>query len=309
MNAEVDTAGKIVVGTDGSERANKAVDWAADRAAARELPLAVLYVIPETPLPARTAAASAIHHGADYVADYVARSQVKVEKLVADLVQRHPGLSATGHAIQGNPSHVLANATHDADMVVVGARGHSAPLSVKLLGGVSDAVASHSKGSVVIVSDEAHENPKGPIVVGVDDSPEAKAAILRGFHAADTRGVPLIAINTWDFGPYDAVNAEVWDRSMTDITASQTEMVKKALADSWAIFPNVEVEIRVVRGRPETAIIEASKVAGLVVVGSRGRGGFTGLLLGSTSKHVLRESFCPVLVTRGYRLLHAQPDA
>ncbi len=304
MNAEIETAERIVVGTDGSERANKAVEWAADRAVARKLPLLVLFVVPEMPLPGRTAAAAAIYHGTDYVADYVNHAQERVDKIVAELRQKYDGLNVTGLALQGNPSYVLAGASKDAAMVVVGARGQSAPLSVRLLGGVSDAVASHAKGPIAVIGDGSHEHPDGPVAVGVDDSPPAKAAIDLAFDAADVRGVPVIAVNTWDFGPYDAFNAEVWERSMAEITESLTESVTEILAPIRARYPNVPVEIRVVRGRPETALIKASEEAGLVVVGSRGRGGFTGLLLGSTSKHVLRESKCPVIVTRGYRLLH-----
>ena len=71
------------------------------------------------------------------------------------------------------------------------------------------------------------------------------------------------------------------------------------MADAINEYPDVPVEVRVVRGRPQEALVEASDGAGLVVVGSRGRGGFRGLLLGSTSKHVLRESHSPVIVTRG----------
>ena len=116
---------------------------------------------------------------------------------------------------------------------------------------------------------------------------------------AHVREVPLVAINAWDFGAYDAYNADVWEYSIDEITAGLTEMVDKQLADGKAKFPEVPVEIRIVRGRAEVALVDESKKAGLVVVGSRGRGGFAGLLLGSTSKHVLREAHCPVIVTRG----------
>ena len=72
MSAELETKGRIVVGTDGSPRSEKAVDWAAGRASARKLPLLVLFVVPELPLPGRTAAAAQIHHGMNYIADYLA---------------------------------------------------------------------------------------------------------------------------------------------------------------------------------------------------------------------------------------------
>ena len=299
MTAELQTAGRIVVGTDGSLRAEKAVAWAANRAAARNLPLLILLVVPELPLPGRTAAAAAINQGTHYVDDFLAESQQKVEAVAERLRAEYPGVEIEARVVQGHDSSILAEASKDAAQVVVGARGQNAPLSVKLLGGVSDAVASHAHGQVAVISDFAEENPNGPVVVGVDDSAPARAAAWIAFDAAQVRGVPVIAVNAWDFGPYDAFNAEIWDHSMQQINTSLTDLVNEVLAPLREEFPNVEVEVRIVRGRPENAIVDASKGAGLVVVGSRGRGGFKGLMLGSTSKHVLRESHAPVIVTRG----------
>ncbi len=299
MTAELQTAGRIVVGTDGSLRADKAVAWAANRAAARNLPLLILLVVPELPLPGRTAAAAAINQGTHYVDDFLAESQQKVEAVAERLRAEYPGVEIEARVVQGHDSSILAEASKDAAQVVVGARGQNAPLSVKLLGGVSDAVASHAHGPVAVISDFAEENPNGPVVVGVDDSAPARAAAWIAFDAAQVRGVPVIAVNAWDFGPYDAFNAEIWDHSMQQINTSLTDLVNEVLAPLREEFPNVEVEVRIVRGRPENAIVDASKGAGLVVVGSRGRGGFKGLMLGSTSKHVLRESHAPVIVTRG----------
>lgn len=298
MTVELQTAGRIVVGTDGSLRADKAVAWAANRAAARNLPLLILLVVPELPLPGRTAAAAAINQGTHYIDDFLAQSQQKVEAVAERLRAEYPGVEIEARVVQGHDSSVLAEASKDAAQVVVGARGQNAPLSVKLLGGVSDAVTAHAHGPVAVISDFAEEHPNGPVVVGVDDSDHARAAAKIAFEAADLRGVPVIAINAWDFGPYDAFNAEIWDHSMKQITDSLTDLVNEVLAPLRAEYPNVEVDVQVVRGRPENAIVEASKGAGLVVVGSRGRGGFKGLMLGSTSKHVLREAHAPVIVTR-----------
>ena len=88
MSAELETKGRIVVGTDGSPRSEKAVDWAAGRASARKLPLLVLFVVPELPLPGRTAAAAQIHHGMNYIADYLADAQKKVDRVVAQMRQK-----------------------------------------------------------------------------------------------------------------------------------------------------------------------------------------------------------------------------
>ena len=299
MTAELQTAGRFVVGTDGSERANKAVDWAAEQAQIRKIPLLVLHVIAEIPLPSRTHVLKAMARGGGFLEQYKERAQQRLDKVLAQLKEKYPDLEVEGQVVRGNPSAVLAEASRDAFLVVVGARGQGAPLSVKLLGGVSDAVVTHSHGPIAVITDESIENPGGPVVVGVDESAAAKGAIDFAYETAHVRGVPLVAINAWDFGAYDAYNADVWEYSIDEITAGLTEMVDKQLADGKAKFPEVPVEIRIVRGRAEVALVDESKKAGLVVVGSRGRGGFAGLLLGSTSKHVLREAHCPVIVTRG----------
>ena len=298
MTAELQTAGRIVVGTDGSNRAGKAVDWAAEQAAARGLPLLILRVVPELPLPGRTAAAAAVHHGSDYLADFMAAAQRRVDEAADRVRARYPDLAVTARVVQGHDSSVLAAASRDAAQVVVGARGQNAPLAVRLLGGVADAVTAHAHGPVAVISDFAEDRPDAPVVVGVDDSPEARAAARIAFEAARLRKVPVLAIHAWDFGPYDAFDADIWERSMTEITASFTALVERVLTGLRTGFPDVEARISVVRGRPDNAIVAASKQSGLVVVGSRGRGGFAGLLLGSTSRHVLRDAFAPVIVTR-----------
>jgi nucleotide-binding universal stress UspA family protein len=91
---------------------------------------------------------------------------------------------------------------------------------------------------------------------------------------------------------------DIWDESMSEILDTLTKNIEGVFADIKAQYPEVQVELRIVDSSASQALIDASIDAGLVVVGSRGRGGFTGLLLGSTSKRVLREAHCPVVVTR-----------
>lgn len=296
MVPKIDSAGQIVVGTDGSQRAHKAVEWAADQAAVRKLPLRIVFVVPEVPLPGRTAAAAKISQGTNYLVNFLEKSQRKLDEAVEWIRAKSPDITVVGQLVQGNPSYLLAEASKDAAMVVVGARGEGAPLSVRMLGGVSDAVVQHAHGPVAVVDDEADEHVNGPVVVGIDESDASKAAIALAFEAAELHGVPLIAVNAWDVSDYAD---KVWDGSLGEITGDLTEMVEGLLADQMAAHPGVPVEIKVIRGVPEAALVEESKNADLVVVGSRGRGGFKGLLLGSTSKHVLREAYSPVIVTRG----------
>lgn len=290
----LDTAGRIVVGTDGSERARKAVDWAADRALARGLPLLIVMVIPG-PQIGRTFTAVTD----EYQTQFKRRCQQRLNAELERLRAAHPTLDVKAELVEGYASYVLAQASKNAAQVVVGARGRRAPISVKLLGGVSDAVASHAHGPVAVITDEAQENPGGPVVVGIDDSNEARAAAKLAFEAADLRGVPLVVIHAWDYAmlgtPWEY---DIWDESMSEILDTLTKNIEGVFADIKAQYPEVQVELRIVDSSASQALIDASIDAGLVVVGSRGRGGFTGLLLGSTSKRVLREAHCPVVVTR-----------
>ncbi|MGI5951987.1 MAG: universal stress protein [Brooklawnia sp.] len=290
---EQNPAGRIVVGTDTSVRADRAVDWAADRAQALGRELLIVHVVPERPF------AGSPQTAATYEEQYFANAQEAIGKVVTRTRERHPGLVVTGQMVKGHASKVLAEASMDAELVVVGARGQSAPLSMKLLGGVSDAVAAHSHGPVAIITDEAQEHPQGPVVVGVDDAPEAQAAIALAFQAAQARAVPLVALYAWDIGPQETPwDIAIWSEEAGSIQDRLVQLVDELLVEHKARHPAVEVVTRVVRDRPHDALVHASKQAGLVVVGSRGRGGFAGLLLGSTSKRVMREALCPVIVVR-----------
>ncbi len=304
MSSELPTQGRIVVGTDGSERAEKAVQWAAERAGKRRLPLLIVQVIPrDQTLGTVPSAVYGELPGSiltEYQRDYVEQVRKRLTELAEKAKADNPDLEVETAVVEGKASVVLAEASRDADLVVVGARGATAPRTVKWLGGVSDAIVTHSQGPIAVITDEAHENPKGPVVVGVDDSEPARVAARLAFRAADTRGVPVVVVYAYTYGPAESAwDPSVWDPSGTKHQAALTEHVKQIVADAINEYPDVPVEVRVVRGRPQEALVEASDGAGLVVVGSRGRGGFRGLLLGSTSKHVLRESHSPVIVTRG----------
>lgn len=283
--------GRIVVGTDGSQRARKAVDWAAKRAIARGLPLTVMHVVPE-----RTAARAMLPNELLDEREVREQRHAQLDELVEQLREENPGLSVSAVVLEGHPSYVLAQWAKRAELVVVGARGESAPLSVRLLGGVSDEVVSHARGAVAVIGDQAHENPDGPIVLGVDDSPEARAAAMIAFDAAEVRGVPLRAVHAYDYGPQDSFWWPTATGATESFKAQLAELVRQVLVEAAEAHPAVQVEVQVTGARPAEAIITASRDAGLAVVGSRGRGGFAGLMLGSTSKQVLREAHCPVIV-------------
>ena len=282
MNVVSEAKDRIVVGTDGSRRADRAVDWAAGRAAALGLPLLILHVVPGRPTPSTplTAVTASFEEG------FHEEALERLERVVRRAHELHADLDVTGEIVEGNAAHVLAQASKEAALVVVGARGESAPVTVRLLGGVSDQVTAYAVGPIAVIPDEEHASPDGPVVLGVDESPEARAAMWFAFETAAERGVPVVAIHAWQ------------DRDSREIVARVTDIVEGMLTEARAEYPEVPVEVRVIHGKPHHELVQASKEAGLVVVGSRGIGGFTGLLLGSTSKRVLRDSHCPVVVTR-----------
>ncbi|MGV9306641.1 universal stress protein [Nonomuraea sp. NPDC003727] len=135
------------------------------------------------------------------------------------------------------------------------------------------------------------------IVAGFDGSAAAKAAVEWGADDALRLGVPLRIVYAVDRWPYQiaAFPAQEWPDTL--IQAGQ-----KLLAEAEAVVrarrPEVTVDTRLVQGSPSAVLVEAAGEAAEVVVGSRGLGGFTGMLLGSVSMHVAGHSPCPVVVVR-----------
>ena len=136
----------------------------------------------------------------------------------------------------------------------------------------------------------------GRIIVGVDGSPASIEAIRWGAGQAALTGSKLVAVTAWSipasygvaFGGEDAID---WK---SNATQALDEALTEALGDSASTVERV-----VDQGHPAYLLTEASKDADLVIVGSRGHGGFTGLVLGSVSQHVVAHADCPVVVIRG----------
>ena len=147
----------------------------------------------------------------------------------------------------------------------------------------------------------------GAIVVGIDGSANARRALAVAAAEARARGARLRVITTWmvplfegmpmpivggfpvDYGrPYEEICAAV--------ESSSRELVEREVAEVLGADPGIEIEPLALEGAPATVLIDASREADLLVVGSRGRGGFKGLLLGSVSQQCVHHAACPVLV-------------
>ena len=192
---------------------------------------------------------------------------------------------------------------------VVGAHG-SGRLSDAFFGSVAARLAAHGHGCIVIARpDHATNATAGPgaVVVAVDGSPQARAAIGFAYEEAALRDTALVAIYTWNDQPLThALGSYPLDINTSGFDEREHQLLEAELAGWEQKYPQVPVRMRVLRGRPTPNLLRYASITGdhpaqLFVMGSRGRGGFTGLLLGSTSQAVIAHAECSVAV------LHTAP--
>ncbi|MBO0713141.1 MAG: universal stress protein [Acidimicrobiales bacterium] len=138
------------------------------------------------------------------------------------------------------------------------------------------------------------------VVVGIDGSPGSLAALQWAAEAARHRGVPLHVLFAWDDLGTHLAKTTRENKKPTEEEEREAALglIEKAVREALGAEPGVEIVPCPERGEPTPALLAASKTADLLVVGSRGRGGFAGLLLGSVSQHCIQHAHCPVAVIR-----------
>ena len=141
------------------------------------------------------------------------------------------------------------------------------------------------------------EEQQSRIVVGVDGSPSSIEALRWALHQAEATGARVLAVQAWEVPYMYGVGAVVLpgDQFATAAEGQLQEAIEKARASG----PDVPIDSLTVSGHPARVLIEHSKDAALLVVGSRGHGGFVGMLIGSVSQYCIQHATCPVVVTRG----------
>lgn len=282
---------RLVVGVDASDGARQALRWALKEGRLRNRPVeavAVWSYLEQTSLTAQgflpqfdeTAACAALH---DLIAiEAAGYDDVEVlERATCDLAARG-----------------LLEASADADLLVVGARGLGAVKSA-LLGSVSDQCVRHSKCPVAVIRG-AVESARNEIVVGVDGSEHAHAALSWALDEGVRRDAVVRVVAVWRFPAVSAMGWEFAILGTDDLVAGAEGTLDRALAavseGRQDRMPKVE---RVVgQEHPGIALLEAAEGAAMVVVGARGHGGFAGLLLGSTSTYCVHHGEGPVVVVR-----------
>jgi nucleotide-binding universal stress UspA family protein len=294
MSSHQITEGSVVVGVDGSASSELALRWALDEARRTHSPLHVVHALEvevvfsdEHQLGTGEAPTSS---------DPVITSAMDLVRMTA------PEVQATGHSVTGPAPTTLIAASRVAGTVVVGAHARGA-IPAALLGSVSQDVAVHAHCPVVVVRENSTQGGVGPgqVVVGLDGSEASEPALSYAFAHAAATGCSLTAVHTWWWEPMEGLSQdEPWAGDWTQIASQEETLVAESLAGWSEKYPDVPVRRRVVRGDPVVELLRESRNARLLVVGSRGRGGFAGLLLGSASRRVLKRATCPVAIVRSF---------
>jgi nucleotide-binding universal stress UspA family protein len=283
----------VVAGVDGSDDARLAVDLAAWEADRRHAPLRLVSGLQAVYLYGMVAAAYDMERQVRDLGDLLIAEAARV-------AARHPALTIATEVVRGEPASVLVDESASAQLIVVGSRGLGGFASL-LAGSVSAQVAAHAKGPVIVVRPTAatgtRETPgNGPVVVGVDGSTGSAAAVEFAFEEAAARGTGLIAVYAWSMMPHDAGG----DDPRREQRVAETALVD-AVAPWREKYPDVPVEHRAMHSLvPVQTILDESGGAGLIVVGPRGRGGFTGLLLGSVGDGLVRHANTPVAIVHNH---------
>ncbi|MEV5705007.1 universal stress protein [Actinoallomurus sp. NPDC052274] len=281
---------EIIVGTDGSDQSLRAVEWAADEAVRRALPLRIVLAEAEwmydTPVDPRLGAVREwlLTGGRDLLARAVSTARERV-----------PGVMVQAETAPGQVARVLLSKAGNAAMIVLGGHGMGAATGL-LLGSTTLQVVTHARVPTVVVRD-LEPAVRREVVVGVDGSAVGEPAVGFAFEEAALRKARLRALHVWSHpasrGPGD-MQPLVYDPQI--VAEEELRLVETSLATWQDKFPEVEVVFDVEHGRPARILAGASARADLLVVGTRGRGGFSGLLLGSVSHALLHRAHCPLAV-------------
>ncbi len=288
----------VVVGVDGSPSSLEAVETAAREAALRGTGLRLVHAFGRR-------SAHVPHPGPPWnpagtgIRELVDGTVAEAERRARDSV---PGVEIDRDVVLGEPTTVLVIESRTAALAVVGSHGRGAVAGL-LLGSTAGHLAAHGRCPVLVA--RGRRAPGGPVLLAVDDAPSSAPAVHFAFAEARLRGVGLAAVHVCGPGSADAYDGPAdppfvtYDRG--HLRDHAEHVIEAALAGDEQKHRDVRVQHRPVVGRVRHTLIRASEDAGLLVVGARGRGGFTGLLLGSVSQTVLRHARCPVAVVRDGR--------
>ncbi|MCX5151648.1 universal stress protein [Streptomyces sp. NBC_00320] len=282
MSGKTGEGRELVVGIDPARDWHLALAWAADEAHRRRLGLHLVAAVPpqhdthpvdDTPhqTALRQAGAHALEDAVDWARD------------------RHPELEVSGDLQAGPPAAVIGRLSQEARMVVLGSRHLSRTAEFFSAGSLVVPVAAQAGCPVVVVGDAEHVSQQPPyVVVGIDGSESSKAALAFACEEADLRGAELRVISVFQ-------SPVLWLHDEEVALQAQRRMLAEATAGWPAKYPDVAVRHEIPIGHPVEELAKAAEHALAVVVGRRGRGGYSGMHLGSVVHGLLHRAHCPVI--------------
>ena len=296
------TPHEVVVGVDGSPGARTALAWGLREARLRRTPVRLVTVWPEDRPPHSHDGGIGGPGLADVERDVRESMSGEAAAVAAstacEAVPVHPEVR------YGQPARQLIDAAGDGGLLVVGSRGRGA-LRGALLGSVGQQCAQHARGPVVVVrggepagSAPLEPGAAGRVVVGVNGSPGSGAALRFAEEEARLRAGELHVVHAW-IDTVSGYGGPPWAVPVTTLRERADATLRRSLEQAWPTgSPGVRIRAETVEGVEWDVLTRVAEGAELLVVGSRGRGGWSGLLLGSVGLHAITGAPCPVAVVR-----------
>jgi nucleotide-binding universal stress UspA family protein len=284
----------ILVGVDGSPASKAATDWAARDAALRKVPLTLIHVLsppvvmswPETPTP------PAFREWQESHGHSIIRDALEI----VEWATQAESIQVNSEMVTGPTVATLIDLSKDAEIFAVGSRGLSGTRRL-LMTSVSSALVHHAHCPVAVIHDEDPLMPHpdlAPVLVGIDGSSASELATAIAFDEASRRGVYVVALLAWSDWTSRDSPAIAW----STLQSVGGKLLAERLAEWQERYPDVLVRRVVVPDRAASHLVMRSESAQLVIVGSHGRGGFAGMLLGSVGSAVVHAARMPVIVAR-----------
>lgn len=263
-----------------------------------------VYAVPAANTPGLTLPREAIRAG------FESRGIEWLSEAEKEVLDRFPDLAVESAAREGSAVPALVQESLGATMLVLGSRGLGG-FTGMLVGSTAVALVHHGHCPVVVARGKQPDGmvpEDGPVVVGTDGSPSSATALAFVFDEAELRRTGLTVVRTWsEMFDHGAIRPHFLDVDPVEIETAERTAAEEQIAPWRDKYPDVPVELVVRKGRPVRTLLDFGARASLLVVGSRGRGGFEGMMLGSTSQALVAHSECPVAVIRPAPPARAEP--
>jgi nucleotide-binding universal stress UspA family protein len=281
----------ILVGVDGSAESDAAIRWAIHEAVMRRAAMTLMHVV--APLAASWPMGPVYADITEWQRNNARHVLQQALKTVQATVSASQLPDLHTETLNSSVVPTLVRASANKHMIVVGSRGSGA-LGRLLLGSVSTGLVHHASCPVAVIRPEPESSYDAPVLLGIDGSAASEAATALAFDEASRRGVDLVALHAWS----DAAVFPILGMDWHEYESQGHKTLSERLAGWQEHFPDVHVHRRLVCDQPARWLTRESQHAQLVVVGSRGRGGFASTWLGSVSNAVAQSANVPVLVVR-----------